>query len=376
MKSYRPMQCATSLLAFILILPGWLVADDAQVANIARLIQQLGADNFSDREAAANELLGIGEAARAALENAGKASSDREFRLQSQGVIKRLDRAALSSAVVHAVGVYSGRHTLYLIEPHGRRINWPVLCESLAIASGEKKQTPAKRIWELMGKDTQSIVTDARRVAAIDRWVNPSPDDEGRDRSGFKDCRRLCDDLSDILKTEDFYDPQYFDNVDLDPESKELLIRLKRLSQLETWLLNRRLLEASFPKAFPTLSFTLKTATIPVHVKASTRPVVLVFSSNGSVRWEVKADEGAIIKRIIVGGYHPQLVVGARTAVQYYVYDDPANVEQAFFYAYGRDKENYPKLVDFIRDLTGLGVSSFQGAQSASELTDGFVVPP
>lgn len=354
-----------------------LIGDDSQSAleaKITPLVKKLGAEEFSEREAAANELFNMGERARPVLERAAKKATDIEIRTQIGSVIKRLDRAELESADVHAVGLYSATYSQYMIEPHGRQINWSALCAKLVKQGSEEKPTPGKRIWELLDDQARRIASDPEKVAAIARLIDPPKDVDSVDTNAVKDCRRLCDALTEIARGDDFYDAKYFAGLELHPEAKELLPRIAEISQLERWVVHRRLLEASFPEAFKPTPFTLSSATVPIHVKATARPIVLVLSSNESVRWEIKAVDGAKLKRVIVGGYHPQLVVGTAVPVQMYVYDDPRNVDRFYFYAYQRDKENFPKLVDCVRDLTELDITSFQGARSARELKDGFVV--
>ena len=371
-------KCAAILLTLALCVAPGLIADDVQSAleaKIAALIRQLGAEDFSEREGAANELFKIGERARPALKRAAKESADVEIRTRAGSVIKRLDRADLESAEVHAVGLHFATYSQYMIEAHGRRVNWSALCAQLVKQGGEDKPTPGKRIWDLLDDQARGIASNPDKVAAIVRWIDPPKDlDISVDVKAVKDCRRLCDALTAIATRDDFYDAKHFVGLDLHPEAKELLPKIAEVSQLERWVVHRRLLEASFPEAFKPSLFTLENATVPIHVKATARPIVLVLSSSGSVRWQIKAAEGAKLKRVIVGGYHPQLVVGTTAPVQMHVYDDPKNVDQFYFYAHQRDKENFPRLVDCVRDLTELDITSFQGVHSARQLDDGFVV--
>lgn len=60
-------------------------------ADIARLIKQLGSDDFAQREAAGKELVDIGEPARAALEKAAAAADDEEIRERAAGILKEIN---------------------------------------------------------------------------------------------------------------------------------------------------------------------------------------------------------------------------------------------------------------------------------------------
>src|SRR6185436_3742779 len=49
---------------------------------------------------------------------------------------------------------------------------------------------------------------------------------------------------------------------------------------------------------------------IDVEVHTKGHPVVLALSSHEPVVWNIKPDNGVIIKEIILSGYHPSKVVG------------------------------------------------------------------
>ena len=101
----------------------------------------------------------------------------------------------------------------------------------------------------------------------------------------------------------------------------------------------------------------------------------MVLCSYNSVIWQVQADKGAEIDRIIVGGYHMQDVIGSDAPVTYRVYERPekAKAEPRFFYAHKPEDESYVKMAAAVRGLTGADITMFQGRYS---YTDGppFVV--
>src|SRR5262245_23861693 len=73
--------------------------------EIARLVRQLGADSFEQREQAQTKLAAIGPAAKRQLEVAAK-DTDREIALRAGRLLEALRKEALAQAEVHAVGVY------------------------------------------------------------------------------------------------------------------------------------------------------------------------------------------------------------------------------------------------------------------------------
>src|SRR5205814_6087496 len=64
------------------------VAADTDDAEIARVVKQLGDDDFDMREAASKELEAIGEPARPALLEAAASSADLEIRQRASGLIQ------------------------------------------------------------------------------------------------------------------------------------------------------------------------------------------------------------------------------------------------------------------------------------------------
>ena len=75
----------------VLLLPFFPVVAAPDDAEIARLIKQLGDDDFDKREAASKELKAIGEPARAALQEAAASSKDAEIRQRASRLMPALD---------------------------------------------------------------------------------------------------------------------------------------------------------------------------------------------------------------------------------------------------------------------------------------------
>jgi hypothetical protein len=171
--------------------------------------------------------------------------------------------------------------------------------------------------------------------------------------------QQLTGGLQEVLRRTDFYEEKSFAGLALDDEGNELLKRRKDLLMLESWVLNRRLLESSFPEMVKKSPFTLKKATVPVRVAAIKRPIILVLCSYNSVLWHVQPDKGAKIEKVIVGGYHLQAVRGTDAPVTYRVYEP--NPSENYFYAYKKDGDNYRKMAAAVRNLTGNEIKAFQG---------------
>ncbi len=172
--------------------------------------------------------------------------------------------------------------------------------------------------------------------------------------------------MEDVLRKADLYEEKSFAGVAVDDETKQLIKNRQKLLPLETCVLNRRLLEASFPNAIKKSTFSLAKATVPVRVIATKEPIVLVLCSYESVRWDIQAEKGANIKMVIVGGYHMQAVVGTNAPVAYRVYEDheKGQATPRYFFAYKKDDERYANLVQAVRHETGADVTTFQGRYS------------
>lgn len=94
-------------LLLVLVCPLVQVAASAPTdAQIARLIKQLGSDDFIQREAAGKELVAIGEPARAALEKAAASADDEEIRERSVGLLKAINaKLQIASYNLHSEAV-------------------------------------------------------------------------------------------------------------------------------------------------------------------------------------------------------------------------------------------------------------------------------
>jgi predicted esterase len=101
-------------------------------------------------------------------------------------------------------------------------------------------------------------------------------------------------------------------------------------------------------------------APVDVEVRPTTRPIVLVLTSYGSVLWNVKLASGAKVKAVIVGGWFEQEFAGipAGIPIVYRAYYPFRN--QGYFYGYEWKTPECQSMVEKLNDMTGLLVSTFQ----------------
>ena len=367
------MLWAGALVVAALALPGDQACrahEPAQVnsaAKIAELIRRLGDTDFQVREKAAAELLKQGEVARKQLQQAARDANDAEIRTRAPMIVKQLDELRRKASGVHVVGLYeaSSRQHFRLVAPFGRDTDWARLCATLVEQAKKDAPSPGKRVWDLLTQEARLIVADKDQVNRINAMVQNVRAAPG-DPNAMGALSKITQALEKALRRPDFYEEKSFRGVALDDETKLLLKRQPPLSLLELWVVNRRLLEASFPEAVMRSAFSLEKATVPIRVAATKEPITLVLCSYETVRWQIQADKGAKIEKVIVGGYHLQDVTGIDAPILYRVYErrEGTTKEPSYFYAYMQDHENYPKLVDALQKLTGKEISTFQGRYS------------
>ena len=99
---------------------------------------------------------------------------------------------------------------------------------------------------------------------------------------------------------------------------------------------------------------------IDVYVHTKGRPVILALSSYEPVVWNIKQDEGVVIREIILSGYHASKVVGVDSTVKV--------TRQEFGYTYQPDARN-SELAKKLKDYTGLEIVTFQGMYAGKEFS-------
>lgn len=341
---------------------------DTDKGRIAELIRKLGDDDFKAREKASKDLESYGEAAREQLQKAARDGADVEVQRRAQKLLDLLDQERRLASGMHVVGLYEAgsRQHFRLIAPWGQDTDWIRLCAAIADQGRKDDASPGKRLWELLPRGVQVIVADKDLVAQFNATVQGMRRGERPSFETLRAMNQLTSALQGALRQTDFYDEKSFAAVTLDDEGKQLVKQRAKLSLLESWVLNRRLLEASFPEAVKKSEFSLDRATVPVRVTRTKAPITLVLCSYESVRWVIQADKGARIEKVIVGGYHLQAVSGTDAPITYRVYEHPERpmAEPRYFYAYKQDQESYPKLVEALRQLTGKEIATFQGRYS------------
>lgn len=335
--------------------------------EIAGLIQQLDDPRFAVREAASVKLLDIGEPAREQLEVAARTHASAEVRRRTAELIEALNTARRLASGVHVVALYEASPKAHFrgLDSPAHRVDWEALGAALVAHRDRPAPNPGKRIWLGLSEEAQEIAQDESLCQRMNAEV-----ERLRWRGGDKDAEasraslRLGISLTTVVERRDFYQARAFDGLELDEEVQQLLDRRKELSPLELVMLNWRLFEAVFPEAVQPMEFDLARATVPVRVVATEKPITLVLCSHESILWDLQLDEGANIERVIVSGYRFQGVKGTDAPVTYRMYDRFVTEarEGDYFFAYkADDEEEYAKVVEGVRDLTGKEIATFQG---------------
>jgi hypothetical protein len=104
-------------------------------------------------------------------------------------------------------------------------------------------------------------------------------------------------------------------------------------------------------------------ATVDVHF--TDRPVILAVCSYNPVKWEIRLAKGVRLQKVIVAGYHQQDWAALPPGVPVERYTHEGQGSKHYFDAYKPDNERYPRAVRELKRLTGLEVSTFQGAYTA-----------
>jgi HEAT repeat protein len=79
------------IFTFVIINPSFLVAADDSADAVRRLVNQLGSDQFQERDRATKELIDLGEPALAALRHAAK-SNDREVARRAAQCVDQIEK--------------------------------------------------------------------------------------------------------------------------------------------------------------------------------------------------------------------------------------------------------------------------------------------
>lgn len=254
-------------------------------------------------------------------------------------------RKAAETAEVHGVGVAYARHY---------RFDGVTEYSSLLKQLRDKdKKAAVLWVWQNLSEDTQKKVLDDKYFAQVEKT----------DPAGFGIELRgaVSGGLRTIIDNPDFYSEEVFSKSFLLTEEVKKLVALgKKRSVSETARLNWLLLEKTFPFSIPEMPKHFRTVRVQV-VQGS--DVILVLSSSGVCRWEVKLLEGAKVTGVILCGYQGQEIVGVDAPVVYRAYYASDNVTVVhpddFLRGYKPESREYKELVAGIKKITGKEFTSF-----------------
>jgi RNA polymerase sigma factor (sigma-70 family) len=103
---------------------------------------------------------------------------------------------------------------------------------------------------------------------------------------------------------------------------------------------------------------------VDVEVRPTAKPIVLALASYQTALWNVKIAKGAQVKAVVIGGYYEQEVEGIPTDVPLIYRPYFPGQKLGYFYGHEWDKSDCQDMVGKLNDLTGLLVTTFQGAEA------------
>ncbi len=118
------------------------------------------------------------------------------------------------------------------------------------------------------------------------------------------------------------------------------------------------------------------TARVFVNVRPTAKPVVLVVTGYMALDWHVTLADGARVKKVIMSGYFEQEIRGLPAGIpvenRSFFPRDGSRRTEGWFYAYQWNTLEWREMVRRLNELTGLAVTTFQGAtQGDSFVVDG-----
>ncbi|MEG4231202.1 hypothetical protein QUA40_03645 [Microcoleus sp. Pol11C3] len=103
---------------------------------------------------------------------------------------------------------------------------------------------------------------------------------------------------------------------------------------------------------------------IEIKVERRNKPIILALSAYEPVQWNITAEPGAVIEKIIVNGYHNQTVSGVSgIPVEEHSYEETGDNLGDFIYKWGAtpDSSNTSSLVTKLEQRNSTSLTSFQG---------------
>jgi hypothetical protein len=240
--------------------------------------------------------------------------------------------------------------------------NWPRFVELL-----RKREGPAGRIWALLPKERQDVVSDDTVVSQLGgRDPLPAPVRGLRSDTAHE--------ISKMLKRPDFYEEKAFKDVPLDKSLNDMLALGQKRTYIQTLRMNRELLATAFPNVVSPVPANYHI--VRVLVKAG-KPVVLVLTAYTACQWQVEVEEGGAVVGIVLGGGEAQEVASIKVPVVY-----RAGVDEYFKHRKGdviwtsrdRNDKSFIQLEDRVKKITGKTFADFQGKSETPK--EGFVAKP
>ena len=91
---------------------------------------------------------------------------------------------------------------------------------------------------------------------------------------------------------------------------------------------------------------------VTVRVRRTSKPLILILSSYESVHWNIVSDSESKLAAVLISGYHPSEVIGAKGAKIITIGDK---------YAYSLESNQYHSLNKEAVKWTGKEIGLFQG---------------
>ena len=116
----------------------------------------------------------------------------------------------------------------------------------------------------------------------------------------------------------------------------------------------------------------LSKSAIEIKVEHRNKPIILALSAYEPVQWNITAEPGAVIEKIIVNGYHNQTVSGVSgIPIEEYSYEETGNYIGNFIYKWGATPEstNTSSLVTKLEQINRTSLTSFQGCYRGTSFT-------
>lgn len=116
----------------------------------------------------------------------------------------------------------------------------------------------------------------------------------------------------------------------------------------------------------------LSKSAIEIKVERRNKPIILALSAYEPVQWNITAEPGVVIEKIIVNGYQNQTVSGVPgIPIEEHSYEETGNYIGDFIYKWGGTAEssNTSSLVTKLEQTNRTSLTSFQGCYRGTNFT-------